>query len=55
VNETTQPLSWDEWKARLLAAAAADDMGDIDPEDYRNWFDAGEDPEDAWAEDQSCG
>ena len=48
-------LPWDEWKSRLLAAASKDGMGGINPEDYRNWYEAGEDSEDTWAEDVSCG
>ncbi len=47
--------SWDEWKRDLVACAAADDMGAIDPDDYRDFYDDGYTAADAWAEDMQNG
>lgn len=45
--------SWQNWKVALLQAATADGMGGINPDDYRDYYDDGYEPSDAWAEDCS--
>lgn len=52
---TLADQSWDDWKRDLAACAAKDGMGGIDPDDYRDFYDDGYEPSDAWHEDQIIG
>ena len=47
--------SWENWKRDLVACAALDGMGEIDPDSYRDFYDDGYLPSDAWYEDQCSG
>lgn len=43
--------SWDDWKRDLIGRSAVKDMPDIDPDEYRDYYDDGYGANDAWAED----
>ncbi len=52
---TLPDQSWEDWKRDLVACVAKDNMGGIDPSDFRDFYDDGYEPSDAWHEDQTNG
>ena len=56
MSETTETISqttsWEEWKVALLTEAARFGASDINPDEYRDYYEDGHSPAETWMEDR---